>query len=112
MSEQEKKTQEEEKKVTTDETKAEETNTEETAAEEPKKKAVKAEKPGFARRAKSALKRNKKPIITGVIGFVSGAAATLGSVMFIGHKRQQHEMEQLRASEVQVLPEETLNPNE
>ena len=92
----------------------EEVKTEETKAEEPKteakeaKKAKKAEKPSVGARAKSAVRRNKKPIIAGVVGFVTGAASAVGTSMWLGHKHRKAEALALR--ETPAVPEETYSP--
>lgn len=92
----------------------EEVKTEEAVAEEKKpeakeiRKAKKAEKPSLAKRAQSAVVRNKKPLIAGFVGFVTGAASAIGGSMWLGHKHRKAEAMALR--ETPVLPEENYSP--
>lgn len=73
-------------------------------------KKAKAEKPSVAQRAKSAVKRNKKPIIAGAVGFVTGVISTIGGAMWLGHKHRKAE-EAAAANVPAVLPdEETYSP--
>ena len=73
-------------------------------------KKAKAEKPSVAQRAKSAVKRNKKPLIAGAVGFVTGAISTIGGAMWLGHRHRKAEEEAAAANVPVVLPEETYSP--
>lgn len=91
---------EEENKKVVEAQETEQKVTEETAVTEEKKdvakKAKKAEKPSLAKRAKSAVTRNKKAIISGVGGFIAGVGAAIGGSMWLGHKHRKAEEEALR----------------
>lgn len=69
-----------------------ETVVEETFKQETKK-AEKTEKVGIFKKVKNFVKRNKKPILAGVTGFFAGAATTVGTSMFMGHRAAKKETE-------------------
>lgn len=91
-----------------------EEKTEETNAEEKKtevketKKAKKAEKASVGTRMKNWGKRNRKPIIAGIGGFVGGAASAVFGSMWLGHRQRQAEAMALR--ETPAIPDDYNSP--